>query len=153
MELEAIIQGVSISDSYHPVGRSLTSEMVRYYIKANCNHGIEASAVIVFTLSTLGRAGENQYASFTLSVWNHVYDVLLMEWPDVKTRKKIPTPFFHDADDFALDFYSIMSLYFMIGAGCDNASSPAFRNYLNEAKINYNRERSLPRSTTSSKII
>lgn len=62
---------------------------------ANCNHGIEASAV-----STLGSAGENQYASFTLSMWNHVHDLLVMEWPDVKTRKNIPTPFFHDANDF-----------------------------------------------------
>ena len=90
MELGAIIQGVSTSNNYHPVGRSLTFEMVRYYIKTNCNHSIEASAVIVFTLSTLSRVGENQYASFTLSMWNYVYDVLVVEWPDVKTRKKIP---------------------------------------------------------------
>jgi hypothetical protein len=72
---------------------------------------VEKAVAIATTFGAIGRAGECSFLTYDQAEWNFVYDILVLDWNEVKTDKQVPMPFSHDYSDFSLCFYFMNFCY------------------------------------------
>jgi hypothetical protein len=111
-----------------PLGRSVTKEMVEYFLKDTDTpiKGVEKAFAIAMTLSTIGRAGELSLASFKQSTWNSIQDIFEITWNEKKTSKQHQICFYHDSEHLELDIYFLLACYLICGAGSSYTTNPAY---------------------------
>ena len=128
-----ILLGDSFASYLMPLGRRFVSEISRYYFRRGAFEDIEKIAAIIVTFSAVGRAGECSYITYSQAEWNSIYEILVLDWNEVKTDKQMPMPFSHDHNDFALlCFYFVMFCYFLVGGGSRFTTNPLFVNVIAE---------------------
>jgi len=127
-----ILLGDSFVSYSMPLGRRIVSEISRYYFRRGAFEDIEKIAAIIVTFSAVGRAGECSYITYSQAEWNSIYEILVLDWNEVKTDKQMPMPFSHDHNDFALCFYFVMFCYFLVGGGSRFTTNPLFVNVIAE---------------------
>ena len=127
-----MLLGDSLSESALPLGRRCVSQINRLYLSKGLVDDVEKAAVIATTFGAIGRAGECSFITYGQAEWNSVYDILVLDWNEVKTDKQVPIPFCHDYNEYSLCFYFSMFCYHLFGAGSRFTTSQAFTTSVEE---------------------
>ena len=98
----------------------------RYFLSLGQQSDVEKAATIVTTFGAIGRAGKCSFITYDQAEWNSVYEILVLDWNEVKTDKQVPMPFCHDCNDFSLCFYFVHFCYHLFGAGSRFTTTAAF---------------------------
>ena len=112
-----ILLGDSLSESSLPLGRKNVAQINKLYLSKGHVSDVEKAAAIITTFGAIGRAGECSFITYAQAEWNSIYDILVLDWNEVKTDKQVPMPFCHDYSEYSLCFYFIMFCYHLCGAG------------------------------------
>ena len=83
--VDAIRRGEPIFKRKRPIRRALLKKIVRYALEENGPDAYETRAVLAMLRSSVGRSGEVSTANWEFSEWSGEEEVLLMNWPEVKT--------------------------------------------------------------------
>ena len=132
MNHKHILLGDSLSESALPLGRKCVSEINRLHLSQGLVDNIEKAAIIATTFGAIGRAGECSFLTYGQAEWNSVYDILVLDWNEVKTDKQAPMPFCHDHNEYSLCFYFSMFCYHLYGAGSRFTTNQAFTSAVEE---------------------
>ena len=87
---------------------------------------VEKAVAIATTFGAIGRAGECSFLTYDQAEWNFVYDILVLDWNEVKTDKQVPMPFSHDYNDFSLCFYYMNFCYHLYDGGSRATTTQSF---------------------------
>lgn len=126
MNHKHLLLGDSLSESALPLGRKTVSEINRLFLSKGQIGDIEKAVAIATTFGAIGRAGECSFLTYDQAEWNSVYDILVLDWNEVKTDKQVPMPFSHDYNDFSLCFYFMNFCYHLYDGGSRATTTQSF---------------------------
>jgi hypothetical protein len=94
MNHKQILLRDSLSESALPLGRKCASKINRLHLShQGLVDNVEKAAIIIATtFGAIGRAGEcSLFLTYGQAEWNAVYDILVLDWNEVKTdNKQVP---------------------------------------------------------------
>ena len=112
----AIRRGEAISRRKRPIRRALLLRLVKHVLKSNSPEAYRMRAVLNMLRSSVGRSGEVSTASWAFSEWSPEDDVLLMNWPEVKTGMESTLSYGPDID-WQLDVIHSIGSYLVTNQG------------------------------------
>ena len=94
MNHKHLLLGDSLSESALPLGRNTISKINKLFLSKGLIVDVEeAVAILTIFGAIIGRAGECSFLTYDQAEWNSVYDILVLDWNEVKTDKQVPMPF------------------------------------------------------------